>query len=98
MTFEAALDELEGIVEKLPPPKGERNKPLKALLVDSWYDVYLGVVVLVRIVDGVLAQPWSFALEPAPFEYRGAVRRALLPPARHERGARAWSIPAAAAS
>jgi GTP-binding protein LepA len=45
---------LEGIVERLPPPKGDRNKPLKALLIDSWYDAYLGVVVLVRIMEGVL--------------------------------------------
>jgi len=45
---------LEAIVELLPPPKGDRNKPLKALLVDSWYDPYLGVVVLARIIDGVL--------------------------------------------
>lgn len=45
---------LEAIVTKLPHPKGERNSPLKAMLVDSWYDAYLGVVVLVRIMDGVL--------------------------------------------
>jgi GTP-binding protein LepA len=45
---------LEAVVTRIPPPKGDRNAPLKAMLVDSWYDPYLGVVILIRVIDGVI--------------------------------------------
>jgi len=47
-------DVLEAIVHRLPAPKGDRDAPLKAMLVDSWYDSYLGVVVMIRVIDGVI--------------------------------------------
>ena len=47
------IDEvLQAIVDKIPPPKGDRDAPLKAMLIDSWYDPYLGVVILIRVIDG----------------------------------------------
>ena len=56
---------LEGLVRLLPPPRGEPELALKALLVDSWYDAYLGVVVLVRILDGRLKRNMKVRLMAA---------------------------------
>ena len=53
-TGEGIIETLEAIVHQLPAPKGDPDGPLKAMLVDSWYDSYLGVIVLVRIIDGKL--------------------------------------------
>ncbi|GHA03841.1 translation elongation factor 4 [Novosphingobium arvoryzae] len=47
-------DVLDAVVARIPPPTGDRTAPLKAMLVDSWYDPYLGVVILVRVIDGVI--------------------------------------------
>ena len=53
-TGQGIVETLEAIVHRLPAPTGDINAPLKAMLVDSWYDSYLGVIVLVRIIDGKL--------------------------------------------
>ncbi|MHB8534661.1 MAG: translation elongation factor 4 [Sulfuricaulis sp.] len=53
-TGEGVVDILEGIVQRIPAPKGEANAPLKALIIDSWFDNYLGTVSLVRVIDGRL--------------------------------------------
>ena len=61
---------LEAIVERLPPPEGDATKPLKALLIDSWYDPYLGVVVLVRILDGKLKKGQTVKLMSTDADYQ----------------------------
>ena len=60
---------LEAIVHRLPPPQGDENAPLKALLVDSWYDAYLGVIVLVRIIDGRLRKGSKIRMMGADAHY-----------------------------
>ncbi|WP_436643510.1 translation elongation factor 4 [Microbaculum sp. FT89] len=62
-------DVLEAVVTRLPAPAGDRDAPLKALLVDSWYDPYLGVVVLVRIIDGVLKKGMKIRMMKAKATY-----------------------------
>ena len=55
-TGEGIEEILEQIVATLPPPKGSQNESLKCLLVDSWYDSYLGVVILIRVIDGKISK------------------------------------------
>lgn len=62
-------DVLEALVTKLPAPKGDANAPLKALLVDSWYDPYMGVVTLVRVKDGILKPGMKIRLMAAKMTY-----------------------------
>jgi GTP-binding protein LepA len=60
---------LEAVVKKLPPPVGDADKPLRVLLLDSWYDAYRGVVILVRVIDGTLRQRQKIRLMAAAREY-----------------------------
>src|SRR5258706_3551010 len=61
---------LEAVVKRLPPPKGTLDAPLKALLIDSYYDAYLGVVVLVRIIDGELRKGQKVRMMAADAVYQ----------------------------
>jgi len=63
-------DVLEAIVERLPAPEGDRDAPLKAMLVDSWYDSYLGVMVLVRVIDGVMKKGQQIKMMAADSEHQ----------------------------
>ncbi|MEM9901501.1 MAG: translation elongation factor 4, partial [Pseudomonadota bacterium] len=63
-------DVLEAIVQRLPAPEGDREAPLKAMLVDSWYDPYLGVVVLIRVMDGVIKKGDEIRMMQTDAKYR----------------------------
>ena len=68
-TGEGIEDILESIVSSLPPPKGETKDQLKCLLVDSWYDSYLGVIILVRVIDGTLKKNMKIKMMSTDQEY-----------------------------
>ncbi len=68
-TGEGIEDILESIVNNLPPPKGHKDNSLKCLLVDSWYDTYLGVVTLVRVVDGKIKKNMKIKMMSTNQEY-----------------------------
>ncbi|GGE39195.1 translation elongation factor 4 [Actibacterium pelagium] len=63
-------DVLEAIVTRLPAPEGDRDAPLKAMLVDSWYDPYLGVVVMIRVIDGVIKKGDQIKMMQTGASYR----------------------------
>jgi GTP-binding protein LepA len=63
------VEALEAIVERMPPPKGEPDAPLKALIFDSWYDPYRGVVVLIRVIDGSIRPGMKIRLMIAEQDY-----------------------------
>ena len=63
-------DVLEAVVTRLPAPKGDEAAPLKALLVDSWYDPYLGVMILVRVYDGVIRRGMKIRMMAAETVYQ----------------------------
>ena len=68
-TGEGIEDILEAIINKLPAPKGSDDQQLKSLLVDSWYDSYLGVVILVRVIDGKIKKNMKIKLMSNDREY-----------------------------
>ncbi len=73
---------LEAVVAKVPPPAGEVDKPLRVLLLDSWYDAYRGVVILVRVVDGVLRPKQKIRFMAARRDYEIQTLGAFAPFAR----------------
>jgi len=73
---------LEAVVAKVPPPTGDPDKPLRVLLLDSWYDTYRGVVILVRIIDGVMRPKQKLRFMAARRDYEVQTLGAFAPFAR----------------
>ena len=69
-TGEGVKELLELLIKKVPPPQGKLNNPLKVLLIDAWYDSYLGVMVLVRVVDGIIKKGMKVQLMKSKREYQ----------------------------
>ena len=79
-------DVLEQIVAKIPPPRGQVNAPLRAMIIDSWFDVYVGVVMLVRIIDGRLQKGERFKMMATDAAYE-AGNLGVFTPAQQPRDA-----------
>ncbi len=78
-TGQGIAEILEAVVERVPPPRGEAELPLKVLLLDSWYDTYRGVVLLVRVMDGVLRPGQKIRLVAAGRDYEVQTLGAFAP-------------------
>jgi len=68
-TGDGVIDVIEGVVKRMPPPKGDPSAPLKALIIDSWFDNYVGVIMLVRVVDGTLTPKDKILLMSTQAQY-----------------------------
>ncbi len=77
-------DILEAVVARIPPPKGNPNGPLRAMIVDSWFDTYVGVVMLVRVVDGRLGKGERFKMMATGTMYN-ADKLGVFTPANEDR-------------
>ena len=88
---------LEAIVTRLPPPRGSRDEPLRALVFDSWYDAYRGVIVLIRVVEGSMRRKDRIRLMATGAEYE-VLELGVMSPAmiERERGEDLWREPAGA--
>ncbi|MBI4750209.1 MAG: elongation factor 4 [Acidobacteria bacterium] len=81
-TGQGVEDVLEGIIQHIPPPKGSREEPLKALIFDSWFDPYRGVIVMIRLIDGTIRPGMKFRFMATGRDYQVEALGVLTPKAQ----------------